>query len=330
MKYSPAVVKRALSKKRFGGTCLVNICAGGETLLCKEVVDYTRVLLEEGHYVMIVTNGTITDKMKKIADFPRELLNRLFFKMSYHYLQLKKQRFIKCFFENIRMIKDAGASFTLEVTPYDDLVPYIDELCNIAIKNVGSAPHITIARDESVAGKYPILINFSEKDYYEVWGKIGSSLFEFKKTIYGVKRKEFCYAGDWSAWVHLGSGEMKQCLCSIYSQNIFDDLDQPIRFHPIGSRCKLEHCYNGHSYLVLGVIPELHAPMYGDIRNNRYIDGDDWLTPEMKSFMNGKLIDMNQEYPFFKKIAVNFENDVRSMRRRAVGVLERIKKISLK
>jgi pyruvate-formate lyase-activating enzyme len=133
MKYSPEDVKKALSKKRLGGICLINICAGGETLLCKEVVDYTRVLLEEGHYVMIVTNATITDKMKKIAAFPSELLNRLFFKMSYHYVELKKRDLLSVFFENIRMLRDAGASFTLEVTPYDDLVPYIDELCEVAI-----------------------------------------------------------------------------------------------------------------------------------------------------------------------------------------------------
>mgnify|MGYP003771262597 CR=1 FL=1 len=66
LKYSPEIVKKALSKRRLGGTCLVNFCAGGETLLPEKVVDYIRVLLEEGHYVMIVTNATMTKRFKQI------------------------------------------------------------------------------------------------------------------------------------------------------------------------------------------------------------------------------------------------------------------------
>lgn len=89
LKYSVGTVRKALSKERLGGTCLINFCAAGETLLLKELLDYVRALLEEGHYVMIVTNATVSNRFDEVVKFPPDLLRRLFFKFSYHYLELK-------------------------------------------------------------------------------------------------------------------------------------------------------------------------------------------------------------------------------------------------
>ena len=55
-------MRKALSKERLGGICLINFCGGGETLLPPEIVKYIRVLLEEGHYIMIVTNATVSKR----------------------------------------------------------------------------------------------------------------------------------------------------------------------------------------------------------------------------------------------------------------------------
>ena len=49
---TPEEIKKAFSIKRLG-TCLINICAGGETLLGESVLPTVRALLEEGH------NGTM-------------------------------------------------------------------------------------------------------------------------------------------------------------------------------------------------------------------------------------------------------------------------------
>ena len=65
-KYSSDIIGNALSKNRLGGTCLFNICASGETLIPNEVISYVRAILEQGHYVMVVTNGIITKRLKKI------------------------------------------------------------------------------------------------------------------------------------------------------------------------------------------------------------------------------------------------------------------------
>ena len=69
---SPEEIRNALSKERLGGTCLLNFCAGGETLLSDDVIPVLKVLLEEGHYVMVVTNGSLTKRFEQIKEFNKE------------------------------------------------------------------------------------------------------------------------------------------------------------------------------------------------------------------------------------------------------------------
>ena len=63
--YTPEYIAKALSKERLGGVCLINFCAGGETLIAEEVIDIIKALLVEGHYVMVVTNGSLTKRFVK-------------------------------------------------------------------------------------------------------------------------------------------------------------------------------------------------------------------------------------------------------------------------
>lgn len=305
LNYSPAFIRKALSKERLGGVCLINMCAGGETLLSKEVVDYTKALLEEGHYVMIVTNGTLSKSFNRFAEFPSQLTQHLFFKFSYHYIELKKRDLLITFFSNIQKVKEAGCSFTLEATPSDELINYIDEMKEEAYKNVGAINHVSVGRDERQPDVLPILTNMSWKEYKSTWSTFKSKLFDYKMTIFGEKRNEFCYAGDWSFYLNIGTGEMSQCYCSFYQQNIFEDISKPIRFIPIGNNCKLNHCYNGHVFLTLGNIPNLKAPTYSELRNRICPNSKEWLKPEMKDFMNTKLFETNKEYSFIKKLLIN-------------------------
>lgn len=299
--YSPEYVRKALSKERLGGTCLINMCAGGETLLAPKVVDYARCLLEEGHYVMIVTNATVNKPFDEFARFPRELTKHLFFKFSYHYLELKKRNLMERFFGNIRKVRDAGCSFTLELTPSDDAIPYIDDIKAIAKQELGAINHVTIARDETDDRELPMLTSLSKEEYANVWGTFNSEIFDYKLTIFEMKRKEFCYAGDWSFYLNLLTGEMSQCYKSYKQQNIFQDITKPIKFRAIGHNCGEHHCYNGHSFLTLGDIPQLKAPTYASLRNRVCNDGTEWLQPEMKAFMSSKLMESNKEYSIWKK-----------------------------
>ena len=182
-KYSPEFVRKALSKERLGGTCLLNFCAGGETLLTPRLLEYVRALLEEGHYVMIVTNATLTKRFDEIALWPQALLKHLFFKFSYHYLELKKRGLLDVFFTNIRKVRDAGCSFTLELTPSDDAVPYIEEIKATAIRELGAMNHCTIARDERVGGKLPILTSMDRHTHTHTRGGSLTQLSLITKTL---------------------------------------------------------------------------------------------------------------------------------------------------
>lgn len=301
--YSPEVVAKAISKERLGGTCLFNICGGGETLLPPEMTDYIRIILEQGHYVMVITNGTVTKRFDEIVTYPSELLGRLFFKFSYHYLELKQKKIFNIFFENIRKVRDAGCSFTLELTPCDEIIPNIDEIRQIAKDRVGADCHVTIARDDaSPLHDKPILTKLSRPEYEKTWGVFDSDMFKYKLAIFGEQRKEFCYAGAWSAYLNLGTGIMTQCYCNFATpQNIFENIERPIKKTPIGYKCSQPHCYNGHAFLTLGVIPEHEAITYARIRNKVTDDESEWLTPLMKGFLSNKLSDTNEQFTPIQK-----------------------------
>lgn len=304
--YDPSYIRKALSRKRLGGICLFNLCAGGETLLSEDVVKITKELLEEGHYVMIVTNGSLTKRFQEISEFGKEQLSRLFFKFSFHYMELKRLNLLNTFFKNVELMEKAGASYTLEITPTDELEPYINEIKEVCMEKNGALPHITIGRKDSE--DIPVLTEHNFEDYKKIWKTFDSKLFDFKSEIFGKKRKEFCYAGDWSVYLNLITGDMRQCYCGKVIDNIYKNPEQPIKFCAIGNNCTMPHCYNGHAFLALGDIPELETPKYSELRNRKKKNGDEWLKDEMKSFMSNKLNESNEEYSNLKKTKINLRN----------------------
>lgn len=290
-KYSPQHVAKALSQERLGGPSYINLCADGETLLTKDIDLYTYQLLLEGHYVEFTTNLTITKVLDKMLSWDKELLQRLTFKCSFHYLQLKEKKLLDTFAANVKKIWEAGASANIEITPHDELIPYLDEIKEYSMTHFGALPHITIARrDDTEDIEY--LTELSIAEYDQIWSSFDSDFWKFKKTIFMQKRNEFCYAGQWSLYVSLETGNATQCYCSRYNQNIFEDLDNPIDFKAIG-KCSIQHCYNGHALMTLGCIPKFTAYQYGNIRNRTKPDGTEWLQPKLKSFFNTKLEESN-------------------------------------
>lgn len=299
-KHTPLEIRKALSKERLGGACLFNLCAGGETLLVEDLLDVVKELLKEGHYVMIVTNGTLTKRFEEISKFDSSLLKKLFFKFSFHYLELTKIGKLDIFFDNVNMMKDAGASFTIEITPSDELIPHIQDVKNICMDRLGALCHVTIARDDRTEG-IEILSEHPFDGYKNIWGEFESELFDFKTSIFYKKRKEFCYAGDWSLYLNLNTGRLTQCYCGREIDNIYDNINESLKLEPIGTHCTLAHCYNGHAFLTLGTIPELDTPSYAEVRDRISTSGEHWLQPDMRDFMYQKLKDNNQTYSSYQK-----------------------------
>ncbi|WP_104718338.1 radical SAM protein [Helicobacter trogontum] len=307
--YSPVHIARCLSKERLGGTCLFNMCGGGETLLHPHIIDIIQAVLNEGHYVWIVTNGTLTSRYKKLATLQKDSLYRLAFKFSFHYLELKRTKKLMNFVDNVKLMQDLGCSFSVEITPHDDLVEYIDEIKNFSLTHFGALPHITVARDET--NNKAILTQYTKEEYARIWSSFNSELFKFKLSIFLQKRNEYCHAGKWSYTINMGDGTMKQCYSSNKTQNIFRDMTSSLKLPCIGVKCEEPHCYNGHAFLTLGVIPTLETPTYALMRNRVQKDGREWLNPYMKTFISHKLCENNIKdgiHKRFRGYMQNFSN----------------------
>lgn len=311
-KYSCETMKKSLTKDRLGGTCYFSICGAGETLLQNQIHEIVYALLDNGHYVNITTNGSLNDKFRKFGEFPTAYLKRLHFSFSLHYIELKEKNGLDAFFENLDYIKLLGCSFVVQINLYDGYLPYLNEIKAICKLRCGAYPQVALTRLEPKHSIYTEDIHIHTKlnvnEYYQIGNEFDSPLFEFTYKNFMKKRKEFCYAGDWSGVLNLSTGELKQCYSGQTVQNIFEHPHKKIVFKAIGCNCKSTYCINSSHFLSLGTIPSLITPSYSDlrIRNNAR-----WYTDEMIQFLNQKLYKNNTKYSKYKKLYIHLEYKVR-------------------
>lgn len=306
MKYSPDDFAKAFSLKRLGGPCYMNFCADGETLLTKDIDKYVKVLVDVGHYAEIVSNMTFTPMLEKILSWDRELLERVEFKCSFHYLELKKKKLLDLFAENVKKVWAAGASANIEITPDDDMIPMIDEIKAFSMRHFGALPHLSIARDDRTSG-ISYLTKLSMEEYDKIWGAFDSGFWRFKKSIFGKRQMDFCYAGLWSAHINMATGRATCCYGHMELGDVLAHPEQPFPSRPIG-HCPIAHCYNGHALMALGLIPGKYPVRYGDIRDRVREDGTHWLNGRLRDFFNTKLVASNQELTELEKRMVPFRN----------------------
>lgn len=290
--YDAQTVKKALSQERLGGICHFNVCGMGETLIPEELIEYIKVILENGHTVMIVTNGTLSKRFEALMKLPDELRSRLGFKFSFHYIEMKRLNLMEVFWDNVKLVRENGCSFSVELTANDTYEPYIDEIKSYCMKHVGALCHISVPRDEATGG-IALYSQHSVKEFYEIWKGFQSPMFELKMRHWEEPRREFCYAGLWSGLLNLGTGEFNAC----YRQpgimgNLFEHPDKEFKFYPTG-KCEIPHCFNGHSFLAWGVIPEIHEESYLDIRDRIDNNGLHWINEEMREQFAEKLVSYN-------------------------------------
>lgn len=314
-KYSAQHIAKALSKERWGGKMLINICGMGETLLPAEIINITLELLKEGHYINITTNGTLDKRFQEFAKFDKNLLERLQFSFSFHYLELKEKGLLNSFFKNIEIVKNAGASILVQFNLCDEYIPHFEAIKKLCLNHVGALPHVALTRKHSTSNRtIEIFSDLTKDEYYNKGKEFESRLWDFTNINFQQSKKDkFCFAGDWSFRLDLASGDLKRCYFEQYSQNIYDNIDKPIIFCPIGKSCKSQYCENSSHYLSLGNIPQIITPTYSELRNRTCTDGSNWQTPKMEAFLSSKLyennttIDMSAKgFLFYKLKAFNF------------------------
>lgn len=299
--YDLDTMQKAMTKERFGGACYFSLCGAGETLIPEYTIDIAYRLLENGHYVNITTNGTLTKRFDQIIErFPREYLSRLHFAFSLHYLELVRLKSLDRFFDNVNKVRKNGCSIVVQLNMCDEYVPYLDEIKRICIEKINAFPQIAVTRKETKYPKMEISLHteHSQEEYIRNGKEFNSPLFDFTLLNFKKKRKEFCYAGDWAYQLNLKTGLLKRCYCSCVVQNIFKDINKPIISCAVGKFCNSDYCFNSSHFMSLGIIPEVETPSYAELRNREEAE---WYTDKMKAFLSGKLEDSNIKYGIGKK-----------------------------
>ena len=302
LKYPVDHIVKALSCERLDGQCWFSICGAGETLVQDEVIGITKGLLENGHFVNITTNGTLTKKFEELTGACKENIKHLHLSFSLHYLELKRLNLLDTFFQNVNFMRSQGASILVQINLCDEYMPYIEDIKSICLEKVGAYPQVALTRDES---SMPMKIHskLSPEEYYKEGSKFESPLFDFTYKNFNVKRKEFCYAGDWSGVLNLSTGELAKCYANYENvQNVFEDVDKDICFEAIGNNCGYHYCVNSSHFLSLGVIPSLNTPSYSQLRNRVVAN---WYSEEMVEFLENRLYNTNKEYGKLKKHKTN-------------------------
>ena len=295
--HTVADIRNGLSKEKLGGTCFINMCARGETMLSQDIVLLITELLKEGHYVSVVTNGTVTKRFEELLTYPESLLERLFIKFSFHYKELERTKMMDIFWENVKKIKDSPCSYTLEVTPGDGTIDSIPQIKKMFEQRAeGAMPHISFTRDSSKVG-FDLLSEHSEEEYKKIWGQFDSKMFDLKSEWYGKNMTPYhCYAGNWSYLVNILTGDIKPCYRQDVIGNIYDPNMKHFPVVPIDHECHMSYCFNNHAFLAWGCVPEIDCYNYLDMRTRQGQDGKTWVKFPVSEFMSQKLEENNYSH----------------------------------
>lgn len=285
--HSPQYIRYQLRREKLGGAALVGICAYGETMLTDKIVEVCYELLKEGHYLHIVTNGICADKIKELIEISGEYSERILFKISFHYLELKSRKLLERFSNNIHMINESRASYTIELMPHDEIIPMIDEIKEYSINNFGALPQLTIGRDEN--NEMRLLTSHSKDEYIRIWSTFDSEMFETRMNMYMIHGRN-CNAGVDGFFVDLYTGDVNRC---VYREAIDDfySLDFNPTYDRVGDNCPLGYCFNCHVYATLGMMIGLDVPSYYEIRDRVMNNGKHWIKEPMRKFIDVKLYD---------------------------------------
>ncbi len=320
--YTLDEIKKAFSKKRLGGVCFINICSDGETLIHPMMVDIIRVFLSEGHYVMLVTNGTVTKAIKELLQLETEQKSRIFFKLSFHYEELRKMNMLRTFFDNVNLIVESPCSLTVEYITVDDTLNHIDEFKEVCLEGMGTLPQINIPRDER-KNNLGLFSEYSWTNYLAKVDEINipSKFFDYRKQFFGKKYKYFCFMGGRYLWVNMKTGFSYQCYRMPPIQNFMKDINHHVKWIPVGNHCPEAHCYVCYTFFTLGCVdtPEYadYKPSYYDIRNRKDNQGRDWIKPIYKHAFECGV--EKRELSAMGKKMVNIYNTYRKWRFREFG-----------
>lgn len=302
--YSVDHMLKALNKERLGGIASIVYCGTGETLVPREIIDMVKGSLKEGHFVEIVTNLTLNNRIDElINEIPPEDMKRLMVKGSLHYLELKRLNKLDDYFDNMKKLVDAGASCFPFLVVCEEYIPYLDEIIQLCIDNIGEPPQITAYMEFDTAQNIHKKADMYDAELVSMLKeKFHSNVYEVYNEMLDINTQEhFCYAGEWSLHVELKDGSTKKCHGCPIEQNIFEDLTKPIHFEPIGNNCCMKDCSIQYNFRTWGLVPYYKdLPTYAQT-----ICRDKLFNETIKQGFNHKFYDIRQLHTEEEKKKIN-------------------------
>lgn len=287
-KYDIQHIKKAMTKERWG-ICYISLTGNGETLIDRRVVDLTRALLENGHYINILNNGTMTENFKYMREtFTREQAERTMISFSFHYHELKRRNIMDEFFDNIRAMKESGFTIFISLTLADEYLPILDEIKQKCFDEIGIIPQVGVARDERDRTTQRVFSSLPEDEYWKVGATFDSPFFSVQKRLYKENcAEEYCYAGELGVLLNFSTGIMKQCLYNEVYCDVFYDIEKPIPFKRVGYSCDAPWC-SCCALQIFGMIPGKDFPYFSEVFNG---DRRRFASEKMLGALSTKLAD---------------------------------------
>lgn len=296
LKYPLDVISKACSVERLGGKCLFSIVGDGETLLPEEVIDLIMVLIEEGHFVSVLTNGTVTKRIHELIERLEKIEKKeaLNFHISLHYPELKRKNLLSVFFENVKYIQLHNMSFNIKTVLGEEFDENLaDELKTICVKEVGAFPQIGLARRDKSDGTFSICTKLSKEDYYRLGDSFHSQLFELDSKEFNYRRDEFCYAGEWSFMLNFTTGRCWECLSNnLNAFNFFEHVDKKLPLKAVGMHCNRKYC-SCVNFQAWGIMPGHEEYSNLDIYDRP--EGN-WIKEPFRTIFDTKLYETNKIY----------------------------------
>lgn len=292
--HKPEYISKALNYKRLGGMAYIDLTSFGETLLYKDIVELTKLLLKEGHIVSITTNGTITDRLNELLGIEDKLKERLFIRFSFHFKELEKKNLTLKFFENVKAVQKSVASMTVMMVAEDTYLPYKDKIKKIFIKELGALPQLDFVR-ESTNDRFALLSKKTLEEYLEEWSDFKSKKFEHRRHFFERKITEWCHAGDCCSFLNIFTGELYACSQTPSFTNIYNDITQEIQFKEFGFGCPCDWCVNTIMWENFGAIETSYkGPGYAEILNRIDKEGNSWIKKPLYQILNQKILEKSR------------------------------------
>ncbi len=265
-----------------GGPAIIGIIGEGETLIPDKVVPFVHGLLEQGHFVEVVTNMSLTHRIDELLDTSKENLKRLLVKGSLHWNELKRLNKIDDYFNNINKVIEAGASSYPFLVISQDYLPFLDEIKTTCLEKLGELPHCTGSlvfdnpddiKNEDIIKTCP---ECTPKFNEEMQEKFDSKIYDlFVKFLHIKPTSKFCYAGEWSFIVNLATGDYYKCHFAPSEGDMFKKPQKTLNLTPIGHNCKASSCSLQYNFLSQGLVPEFkNLPNYSELLDKKRLLND--------------------------------------------------------